>query len=73
MKYADLERIPAAVAVLRQLLWVEPLVVRFDESSAERRAIAKLCRAGQVILQEEQLENRWVNHLGMPAQDKHYC
>ncbi|EIE18315.1 hypothetical protein COCSUDRAFT_68290 [Coccomyxa subellipsoidea C-169] len=52
MKYEDVEKIPAAVALLRQLLWVDPLPVRFADGSAEAAAVYKLCRAGQVTLEE---------------------
>lgn len=52
MKYEDVEKIPAAVALLRQLLWVEPLPVGFADDSAEAAAVSKLCRVGQVTLQE---------------------
>lgn len=52
MKYEYVEKIPAAVALLRQLLWVEPLPVGFADDSAEAAAVSKLCRGGQVTLQE---------------------
>ena len=52
MKYDYVERIPAAIALLRQLLWVEPLPVGFADDSAEAAAVSKLCRFGQVTLQE---------------------
>ena len=32
MKYADVERIPAAVNLMREMLWVESPVVEFDET-----------------------------------------
>jgi len=52
MKYEDVEKIPAAVALLRQLLWVESLPVGFADDPAEAAAVSKLCRVGQVTLQE---------------------
>ncbi|KAK9818173.1 hypothetical protein WJX72_008225 [[Myrmecia] bisecta] len=58
MKYEDVERIPAAVALLRQLLWVEPLAVNFPDDSAEAAAVYMLCRVGQIILQEDQGADR---------------
>ena len=30
MQYDDVERIPAAVALLRQLLWAQNLVAKFE-------------------------------------------
>ena len=33
MKYDDVERIPAAVALLRQLLWAQSLVPKFNAES----------------------------------------
>lgn len=53
MQYDVIERTPAAVALLRQLLWVESLPVRFANDSAEAAAVNRLCRVGQTILQED--------------------
>lgn len=52
MKYEYVEKIPAAIALLRQLLWLESLPVGFADDSAEAAAVSKLCRGGQVTLQE---------------------
>ena len=53
MQYDVIERIPAAVALLRQLLWVESLPVRFADESTDAAAVNKLCKVGQTILQED--------------------
>ena len=70
MKYADVERIPAAVDLMRQMLWVESLVVCFDEGSAEAAAVFKLCRVGQLVLLEEQGIKRSVCYPSIPALDE---
>ena len=54
MNYAYAERVPAAMDLMRQMLWVEPLVLCFNEGSAEAAAVSKLCRVGQAVLLEEQ-------------------
>ncbi len=70
MNYANAERIPAAMDLMRQMLWVEPLVVCFDEGSAEAAAVFKLCRVGQAVLLEEQGNDRLVSCPGSPALDE---
>ena len=70
MNYASAERIPAAMHLMRQMLWVEPLEIRFDEGSAEAAAVFKLCRVGQAVLLEEQGNNRSLSHPGSPALDE---
>ena len=67
MKYDDVERVPAAVSLMRQMLWVESLVVRFHEGSAEAAAIFKLCRVGQSVLLEEEGKKRLVCLSSIPA------
>ena len=67
MKYADVERIPAAVDLMRQMLWVESPVVQFDEGSDEAAAVFKLCRVGQAVLLEEQGTKRLVCYPSIPA------
>lgn len=54
MNYADVERIPAAVALMRQLLWADPMAISCAEGYVEAAALSKLCRVGQVVLQEEE-------------------
>ena len=67
INYAYAERVPAAMHLMRQMLWVEPLVLCFDEGSAEAAAIFKLCRIGQAVLLEEQGTKRFVCY------SKHPC
>ena len=67
MNYAYAERIPAALDLMRQMLWVEPLVVSYDEGHAEAAAVFKLCRVGWAVLLEEQGNNRLFSHPGIPA------
>ena len=50
MSDAELERAPAALNVMRQLLWVDSLVVCLDAGSPQAAAISKLCKIGQVVL-----------------------
>jgi hypothetical protein len=69
MKYAYVERIPAAVDLMRQMLWVESLVVCFDAGSAEAAVVSQLCRAGQLVLQEEESIQRSVCCLCISALD----
>jgi hypothetical protein len=68
MSYNDEERIPAAVALMRQILWVEPQATSL--LSFEGRDLAairsKLCRHGQLVL----LEDRLVCVQSIPALDK---
>ena len=67
MNYAYAERIPAALDLMRQMLWVEPLAVSFDDRSAEAAAAFKLCRVGWAVLLEEQGNNRSFSHPSIPA------
>ena len=67
MNYAYAERIPAALDLMRQMLWVEPLVVSYDEGHAEAAVVFKLCRVGWAVLLEEQGNNRLFSHPGIPA------
>ena len=50
MKYDDVVQIPAAVAVLRQLLWVQNLVA--DVTAESQMAVSILCKMGQIVLEE---------------------
>ena len=52
------------------MLWVESLVVCFDEGSAEAAAVFKLCRVGQLVLLEEQGIKRSVCYPSIPALDE---
>ena len=52
MKYDDVESIPAAKDLMRQLLWVESLAIKFPAESDEAAAASKLCRHGQLVLLE---------------------
>ena len=67
MNYAYAERIPASLDLMRQTLWVEPLVVSFDEGHAEAAAAFKLCRVGWAVLLEEQGNDRLSSRAGIPA------
>ena len=69
MNHADVESIPAAMHLMRQMLWVEPLAVCFDEGSAEAAAVFKLCRVGQAALLEEQGMKRSVCYTSIRALD----
>ena len=51
MPYADLERIPMALDVMRQLVQEEPLEMFSRwKSAAKADAISKLCTIGQLVL-----------------------
>ena len=70
MRDADAERIPAAMDLMRRMLWVESLVVRFDGGSAEAAAVSELCRVGQAALVQEQGIKRLVCYLSIRALDE---
>lgn len=52
MKCDDVESIPAAKDLMRQLLLVDSLAMKFPAESDEAAAAAKLCRHGQLVLLE---------------------
>ena len=67
MRDADMERIPAAMDLMRRMLWVESLVVCFDGGSTEAAAVSELCRVGQTMLVEEQGIERLVRYPSIRA------
>ena len=69
MRDADMERIPAAMDLMRRMLWVESLVVCYDGGSAEAAAVSELCKVGQAVLVQEQGIERLVCYLSIRALD----
>ena len=52
MKCDYVESIPGAKDLMRQLLWVESLAMKFPAESEEAAAAFMLCRHGQLVLLE---------------------